>query len=58
MRLFAHLSGGVMDEETIGTYRTEGPIGEGRGGTVYRARDEGGETLALRVIAPDASAGP
>ncbi len=47
--------------ESIGKYRLLSPLGTrpGRGGTVYRATEgTSSATIAVRVITPDASAGP
>jgi serine/threonine kinase PknH len=45
-----------MDRRTFGDYRIEGIVGAGRMGVVYRATDDSGRSVALKVLRDDMAA--
>jgi serine/threonine protein kinase len=45
-----------MDRRTFGDYRIEGIVGAGRMGVVYRATDDSGRSVALKVLRDDIAA--
>jgi serine/threonine-protein kinase len=45
-----------MDGRTFGDYRIEGIVGAGRMGVVYRATDDSGRSVALKVLRDDMAA--